>query len=131
MRAFFGKLMRYAEKLIGIQAAIGYWKAAAIRACLLTLHRHAGTRTRQLRLIRGALSHHASVLLQAVVKEWFIAVRHDCLARDAWRRASLAVGFSKWCVRARAGCRSALVLPASLSRTAVIVRCAGATSSGS
>ena len=123
--------MRYAEKLIGIQAAIGYWKAAAIRACLLTLHRHAGTRTRQLRLIRGALSHHASVLLQAVVKEWFIAVRHDCLAREAWRRASLAVGFSKWCAHTRVNCLTAIVPPASLTHTAVIIRCTGATSSGS
>ena len=96
VRAAFNRLVSHAQKLVGVMAAVGYWRAGAIRACLLTLYRFAQARSRHLRLIRGALSHHSSVLLQAVLKEWFIAVRHDVIARSAWERASLAVGFSRW-----------------------------------
>ena len=96
VRACLNRLLSHAQSMIHAQAAMAYWRNAAIHACLdhwafLTKDAH-----RTLRLLRGALSHHASVLLQAIIKEWYIAVRHEVIAQNQWRRASLAVAMSRW-----------------------------------
>ena len=96
VRACLNRLLSHAQSMIHAQAAMAYWRNAAIHACLdhwafLTKDAH-----RTLRLLRGALSHHASVLLQAIMKEWYIAVRHEVIAQNQWRQGSLAVAMSRW-----------------------------------
>ena len=70
LRAMFNKLVSHAQTMIGMHAAMAYWQTAAIHACIDTWREATEDAKRRLRLLRGALSHHSSVLLQAVVKEW-------------------------------------------------------------
>ena len=116
------------------QAAVGFWRTMKIRAALCSLSEFALNATRTRRLLRRSLSHHGSVLMQAVFKEWyapvvlidypsarpltlilnaspplltcpwpmaclycrFIAIRHEVIARSAYRRASLILSLHKW-----------------------------------
>ena len=63
-RAAFNLLVAHAHALIGLQAAIGFWVTAQTRGALRHMHGVAMATSRKLRLLRSALSHHASVLLQ-------------------------------------------------------------------
>jgi hypothetical protein len=95
-RAAFNRLVMHAHSLIGLQAAVGFWRTMKIRAALCSLSEFALNATRTRRLLRRSLSHHGSVLMQAVFKEWFIAIRHEVIARSAYRRASLILSLHKW-----------------------------------
>ena len=54
---------------------MAFWRNANLRQAVRSLAEHAATQTRTVRLLRGALSHHAGVLLQAVIREWYARQR--------------------------------------------------------
>ena len=95
MRRTFARLLRYAVKVGSMQAALAFWGKAHLRAGFLTWAQASSERVRMLRLLRRSLSHHSLVLLQAVTREWYIAVRHDVMAREAWHRSSLVIAFAR------------------------------------
>ena len=96
VRRAFTRMLSHAAATGAMRAAVGYWRQAKIRTCLLKWSETVREGQRRLQLLRRSLSHHSNVLLQAVLKEWYIAVRHDVLARNAWARSSVILGFVKW-----------------------------------
>ena len=103
IRACFNRIVAHAQHMIGLQAAVAFWRNAMMWAAIRTLAHHSAEQKRTLRLLRGALSHHASVLLQAIVKEWYITIRHEVISRTAYRRASLIIATKRWADAARDG----------------------------
>ena len=94
-RRAFARVLKYATTIGSMRAAIGYWQRVRVRKAIMAWNQAVQDRFRMLTLLRKSFSHHKLVLLQAIVKEWYIAIRHEVIARRAYYRSAFILAFGK------------------------------------
>ena len=69
LRRAFVRMLSYATAMGTMYASMAFWRNAELKSAICGWRQTVADRLRMLQLLRRSLSHHSSVLLQALIKE--------------------------------------------------------------